>query len=266
MPPGPDDEAVRWAPGTTFVPTADGWLVHGPDEDFMIVEVPDADRSVVADLIAGRVGAAAAAARVPAVADLIAELAVPSEPAGPGPRVLVQGAGPLVEPLLRLLAEAGFAVRRGDGPEPGTHVLVACAEHLPDAAWLELDDRCRAAGIPWHRGHGEGRRWYVGPFTAAEGGAGYRDVRLRRLAACPWPDELAAYWSHLDAGGRPVAPADPQGAAAAAAFLAADLMAWRAGQVPSGAGVQVGIDLFTGEVRRHPVLPVPQGLMREAPA
>ncbi|GAA5044754.1 hypothetical protein HNP84_004702 [Thermocatellispora tengchongensis] len=262
--PGPrPDPPVRWAAGTTFVPTPDGWLVHGPDEDFMVLEVPARDREAVADLIAGRIGADAALARVPDAADLIAELAVPRQEAV---EVLLVGDGPLLAPLSRCLDRAGLIVRHGAAPDAATRVMVACAEHLPDAAWRELDSRCRELGVAWHRGHAEGRRWYAGPFTPPSGEPGYEDVRLRRLAACPWPDELAAYWAFLDAGGRPATPPDPAGAEVAAALIAADVRAWADGaEPPSGAGNQVGIDLVAGEIRRHPVLPVPRGLMREVP-
>jgi hypothetical protein len=71
------DEPARWAPGTTFVPTGDGWLVHAPDEDFMVVGVRDADRAVIADLIAGNAGVPAAVQAVPDAADLVAELTAP---------------------------------------------------------------------------------------------------------------------------------------------------------------------------------------------
>ncbi|MFI0423632.1 hypothetical protein [Spongiactinospora sp. 9N601] len=350
---------AQWPPGTTFVPTEEGWLVHGPDEDFMVLDVPAENRRAVADLIAGRLDAATAAKSIPGAADLLAELTPPPPRAGAKAEVLLVGEGFLADELTAELAtrpddfslrrlpddhavrEAlpgravrhpldGFAVRHAAddlaprqppddhavrqapaaphapagsairhtaddlavrhplddhavghaaddlavrqlaggvmGPDAGTAVLVACAERLPDARWRELDARCRDAGIPWHRGHSEGRRWYVGPFTPAHGGAGYEDVRLRRLAACPWPEELAAYWAFLDGGGLPAAPADPRGAVVAAALIAADLRAWRAGLPPPGAGVQVGIDLHSGRLRRHPVLPVPHGLMRETPA
>ncbi|PZG41734.1 hypothetical protein C1I98_20850 [Spongiactinospora gelatinilytica] len=307
---------AQWPPGTTFVPTEEGWLVHGPDEDFMVLDVPAENRRAVADLIAGRLDAATAAKSIPGAADLLAEL-TPPPPRGARTEVLLVGEGFLADELtaeltarpdgfsLRRLPDDhavrqalpgpaarhpldGFAVRHAAddlalrqplddhaarqlaggvmGPDAGAAVLVACAERLPDARWRELDALCRDAGIPWHRGHSEGRRWYVGPFTPAHGGAGYEDVRLRRLAACPWPEELAAYWAFLDGGGLPAAPADPRGAVVAAALIAADLRAWRAGLEPPGAGVQVGIDLHSGRLRRHPVLPVPHGLMRETPA
>ncbi|RBQ18244.1 hypothetical protein DP939_20385 [Spongiactinospora rosea] len=292
---------AQWPPGTTFVPTEGGWLVHGPDEDFMVLDVPAENRRAVADLIAGRIDAATAAERIPGAADLLAELTPPPARAGAATEVLLVGEGPLADELTAELTAHpdGFslrplpddrAVRRflaasaarhtagdlavrhlpGDhtvaGPDAGAAVLVACAERLPDARWRELDALCRDARVPWHRGHSEGRRWYVGPFTPAHGGAGYEDVRLRRLAACPWPEELAAYWAFLDGGGLPAAPAGLRGAVVAAALIAADLRAWRAGQEPPGAGVQVGVDLHSGRLRRHPVLPVPRGLMRETPA
>ncbi|MEU4834572.1 hypothetical protein [Streptosporangium sp. NPDC023615] len=285
------DRPARWAAGTTFVPTGDGWLVHGPDEDFMVVQVPPQDRAAVAGLISGELGVRAALERVPDAADLIAELATaprddtedPGDPGDPGgvggsaaavapPRaaeVLLAGDGPLLNPLVRHLRRAGLPVRRGEpGQDVGPRVtaLVACAEYLPDTAWRELDARCRDLRLAWHRGHSEGRRWYVGPFTPPTGGAGYGDVRLRRLAACPWPDELAAYWAFLEAGGRPATPADPAGAEVAAALVAADLRAWFDGAPVPGAGHQVGVDLAAGEIRRHPVLAVPRGLMRETPA
>ncbi|GIH94685.1 TOMM precursor leader peptide-binding protein [Planobispora siamensis] len=309
------DRPARWAAGTTFVPTGDGWLVHGPDEDFLVLSVPPEDRAAVADLFSGRLGVRAALERLPEAADLVAELTVPLPEPGPtapasteelpadapaatspiarpvtapsasspaaafsvtGPaatssgaaEVLLLGDGPLLAPLARCLRQEGLAVRHaaaGQDPGPGTAVLVACAEHLPDTAWRGLDARCRDRGIAWHRGHSEGRRWYVGPFTPPADGAGYEDLRLRRLAACPWPDELAAYWAFLDAGGRPATPADPAGAEVAAALIAADLRAWADGARPPGTRRQTGIDLAAGEIRHHPVLPVPGGLMREIP-
>ncbi|MCD0453499.1 hypothetical protein LO762_30585 [Actinocorallia sp. API 0066] len=138
---------------------------------------------------------------------------------------------------------------------------------MPDRRWAAVEEEVVRAGVAWHRVYGEGRRWYVGPFWTGEGDAGYGDVRVRRLAASPWPEQLAAYWRWLDDGGRPEPdPVGAPGAVAAAAFVVADLVALRAGRVPPGRNVQVGIDLTEGVVRRHPVLPVPVGLMREVPA
>lgn len=250
-----------WRPGTTFVPTPDGWLVHGPDEDFMVLDVPPEDRDTLAALIGGDLDAAG---RLPGAADLLDELA--EQVGHPGMEVLLLGDGPLTGPLSGCLERAGFAVRHAREPEPGAKALVACAEHLPDSRWRTLGERCRDEGIAWHRGHSEGRRWYVGPFTPPSGGPDYEDVRLRRLAACPWPDELAAYWAYLDGGGRPVTPADPAGAVVAAALICADLRAWRDGEEPPGLGHQIGVDLEAARLTRHPVLAVPRGLMREVPA
>ncbi|WP_030172148.1 hypothetical protein [Spirillospora albida] len=250
------DGFPRWAGGVSLIPDGEGLLVHTPAEEFLVVE-PEPGRP--ADPAAPELRAAFAAEGVLA----------PEPAPRPGP-VGIGGTGPLADHLARSLAGLGLDVLRGpeeDLLDRGLLALVSAEPWLPDRRWSDLDPRVRAAGVPWHRGHAEGRRWYAGPFWTGPGDSGHTDLRIRRLAATPWPEQLAAYWDWLDGGGRP-AP-DPSGAvaaAAAAAFLAADLWTWRCGGDPAGRNVQVGIDLADGVVRRHPVLPVPQGLMREVPA
>jgi hypothetical protein len=266
-------EPVRWRAGTAFVPTADGWLVHTPAEELLAVEVPEQDREPVARLFGSKLSPAGLVRSRPDAADLLDVLATedvivtgdgPDEPV----TVLVIGDGPLVAPVERLLGEAGFAVRAAgaDDALAGAAAVIGCARWLPDRDWCSLDARCAGAGIPWHRGYAEGRRWYVGPFSIPSRSASYADLRLRRLAAAQFPDELAAYWSWLDDGGRPAGTeaAQPGPVGVAAGLLVTDLVAWRSGLPVPGADVQTGVDPATGTVRRHPVLPVPSGLMREA--
>ncbi|GAA0957130.1 hypothetical protein [Actinocorallia libanotica] len=250
------DEFSRWAGGVSLIPQGEGWLVHTPAEEFLVVE-PEPGHP--ADL------------RAPELFEVFTEegvLASAGEPR-PGP-VGVSGDGPLAAQLTDLLERLGLEVLRGaeeDLLERKPLALVSAAAWLPDRRWSELEPQVVAAGVPWHRGYAEGRRWYVGPFWTQPGDSGHADVRIRRLAASAWPEQLAAHWRWLDEGGRPEPdPAGAVGAAAAAAFLAADLWTWRAGGRPTGRNVQVGIDLADGAVRRHPVLPVPAGLMREVPA
>ncbi|WP_116026134.1 hypothetical protein [Thermomonospora umbrina] len=246
------DEDMRWAGGVSLIPAGDGWLVHTPAEEFLAVESEDGGES---DLSA------------PELRPVFeAEGALAPPPPGPG-IVGIAGDGPLADTLHPLLAETGVAVRRTTEDDlTGLAVLVACAPWLPDRRWTELDARCLAAGLPWHRGHAEGRRWYTGPFRTRPDDAGYVDTRIRRLAAGPWPAELAAYWQWLDEGGHPEPdPAGALGATLAAALIAVDVRAWLCGDDPPGRGVQTGVDAATGRVGRHPVLPVPAGLMREAP-
>ncbi|SDH11790.1 hypothetical protein SAMN05421505_111189 [Sinosporangium album] len=259
--------------GTSFVPTADGWLVHTPQGDFLTVEL-DREHSGPLDALLSAEGEAGA--------ELVAALTEEGVLAAPAPAVpegdlLVYGDGPLLDVLPPLLAGLGLPVRAparstdlsardlsaGDLAEPsGVAALVVVTACLRDTRLLEIDGLCRTRGLPWHLGYAEGRRWYTGPFHTSPGTASYRDLRLRRLAASPWPRELAAHWAWLDRGGVPHPdPAAPIGAHLAAAFIAADLRAHLHGETPYGVGLQIGADPVTGEIRRHPVLPVPTDLL-----
>ncbi|WP_436763138.1 hypothetical protein [Streptosporangium sp. V21-05] len=256
------------AGGTSFVPTVDGWLIHTPQEDFLTVEVDGERATTVPDLLAedGQDNA-----------DLLevlrqeGVLVAPTAPAVPGD-VVVCGEGPLLEVLPPLLAASGLAVRVLPG-EDAPHArepeglrdvaaLVVATSRLRDERFTLIDEYCRSRRLPWHLGYAEGRRWYAGPFHTGPDTASYRDLRLRRLAASPWPRELAAHWAWLDAGGLPHPdPAAPIGAHLIAALITADLRAFLHGGSPPGAGVQVGADPATGRIRRHPVLPVPGDLL-----
>ncbi|TDD34689.1 hypothetical protein E1287_15995 [Actinomadura sp. KC06] len=250
------DEDFHWAGGVSLIPAGDGWLVHTPAEEFLAVE-PEAG--------------AGGEPHAPELRPVFEDEGVLAPPA-PRPGIVgISGGGPLAGTLDALLSQTGVTVRRGSEEElcdqaSELDVLVACAPWLPDRRWTGLDARCLEAGLPWHRGYAEGRRWYAGPFRIGPGDAGYADTRIRRLAASPWPAELAAYWRWLDEGGRPEPdPAGALGATMAAALIALDVRSWLCGGEPPGRGVQAGVDPATGRVGRHPVLPVPAGLMREAP-
>ncbi|MDX6742425.1 hypothetical protein [Actinocorallia sp. A-T 12471] len=245
----------RWAGGVSLVPDGAGWLVHTPAEEFLTVE---AEPGTSVDLTSPELRDAFAAEGV-----------VLAEPVKPG-AVGLAGDGTAAAAVARLLAESGFAVLRGTEEEllgHGPVAVVSAADRLPDRRWSEVEPLIQAAGTPWHRIHAEGRRWYAGPFWTGPGTSGHGDTRIRRLAASPWPERLAQYWTWLDEGGTPEPDAAAAlGAAVVAAFVVADLRALADGCTPTGTDFQVGVDLADGVVRRHPVLPVPRGLMRETPA
>ncbi|TKK85187.1 hypothetical protein FDA94_26270 [Herbidospora galbida] len=240
----------RYAGGVSFVPTQDGWLVHTPGEDFLAVSAPEGDRPDRPPL------------DDPDLTEVFAEEGVlePVPARRPG-AVALTGDGPLFEAVGLLLDRAGLTAE-----DEEVAVRVAVAPWLRDRLFRRLDAEARDTGTALHVGFAEGRRWYAGPFWTGPATASYEDLRLRRLAASPWPEELGAHWAWLDAGGAPEpGPAHPPGAHVAAALIVADVWAYLHGRDAPGTGVQAGFDPATGRLTRHPVLPVPGGLMTEQP-
>ncbi|WP_208325990.1 YcaO-like family protein [Amycolatopsis arida] len=139
----------------------------------------------------------------------------------------------------------------------GVDVMISCAGWLPDRHWQDVDEHCATAGIAWHRCHLDGGRLRVGPMVVPGDGVRYRDVRARRLAASPVPEELRELWAHLDTGTNLPAPPwpGPGQVAVAAGLLVADVLAHLAGNPVPGAGRELTVG--PGEVVRHPVLPLP---------
>jgi hypothetical protein len=276
------DTSLRYREGTAVVPTSAGWLVHLPDEQFLRIEAEEASRSVVDDLLGGLTNPAAATAAAPGAgtADLLDVLLAEGALAGPEPTapgwVVIVGGGLTSELVDGLLSRSGVRVelaadldgldQAGPPTKATPDAVVAVARWLPDRRWRALDGWAAKVGVPWHRAHGEGRSWYVGPFTVPGESPSYEDLRLRRLAACPWPADLLELWAWLDGGGTAAGCEQPgPGEAVAAALLAADVLAHLRGEPVPGSHVQVGVDAVTGIVRRHPVLPVPRDLLVDQP-
>jgi hypothetical protein len=265
---------VRFECGTAVVPTEVGWLVQLPNEEFMHVDAEVDSRPVVEELLAGRLSPAVALAASPGagIGDLLDALALEGALAAAetvqGSRVVMVGAGPPMSYIRDLLGDAGVHVELTgvgdlDGDRPD--VVVAVGRWLPDADWRRLDAWSAGAGVAWHRAHAEGRRWYVGPFTIPGHSPSYEDLRLRRLAASAWPEDLLALWAWLDGGGVPATADGPRlGAVVAAALVVADVISHLSGAPIPGADVQVGVDAAAGTIRRHSVLAVPRHLVTES--
>ncbi|MEM6794232.1 MAG: hypothetical protein AAF725_09630, partial [Acidobacteriota bacterium] len=182
--------------------------------------------------------------------------------------------GPIAEALGEVLRSAGLGepnpVAPGDLPASADDLdlVVACAGWLPDAAWQRLDAWCRSSGAAWHGCYAEGDSFYIGPYYSPSDPAtpSYRDARDRRLAADAHPDGLEAYWRYLDLGEgvTPVVWPDAGSVAVIAGTLASDILAVARGERPPSHGHQLAYHPPTGAWRRHPVLPVPRGLMTES--
>lgn len=281
----------RLAPGFHLIPSQDHWLLYRPDGRFARLKLDPKFPAAAARLLAGE--------DIDSMGDemeglehlfdaLLAQDAIEpnSKPEGDVPsrlahrsRVAIDGEGAVALYLMDLLRQEGFDVMQGldvsrglveDSQAPSgeaPHLVVCCAGWLPDTRFGQRDAWCVEHGVAWHGVYGEGTSFYLGPFWLPDDArtVRYEDARARRLAADALPDGLEDYWRYLDAGHR-VPDFEPPTAAEAARVagaLAQDISAWSAGQTPPSHGHQLAFDRSTGQWRRHPVLPVPRGLMTE---
>ena len=264
-----------------FEAAGDGWLLLEPDGTFVRLHLPPEQVAALAALLRGDEPAADPAEALPGLLALFAERGLLEDETAEAVflatrRVVLLGEGPIATALAALLREAGFAdplssFALGDeGAIPaGTELVICCAGWLPDRAFSRVDDFCQRAGIARHFCHAEGDRFYLGPFCLPgdDQTAPYADVRARRLAAEVFPDGLEACWRYLESGQTPAVPWPDAGCVAMiAGALAADILAWAAGRQPPSRGDQLAFCPATLAWHRHPVLPVPRGLLTEAPA
>ncbi|MEV0677446.1 hypothetical protein AB0I60_13090 [Actinosynnema sp. NPDC050436] len=190
-----------------------------------------------------RAGWPTARRTVAVLADHSADLLDALRRAGANPVALQPGAG--LDEVLALRPAALCAWH--DGPAPDR--------------WLDLD-ALADHGIGWQRVSREGRHVLLEPI-----GVSHRDVRARRLAAAgSGHRHLSAYWAGEDVVLGDDTP-DPAELLLVAALAVKDLARWAAdlpvtgnaltpGAVPAHRRLRV-LDLDTGALADHPVLPVP---------
>ena len=267
--------AARIVAGAHLYPGADGiWRYYLPGDEFVRVAAP-ADLLVAAQRLLHQVPETGAdevdAEELGQLLDALARRGVLADPAPggspAGQTVLVDGDNPIGARVAQLLRGEVEVVLGpiDEGAVADADAVVACAGWLPDTRWRELDRWCASHGTPWHMSYAEGIRWYVGPMAVPGRTAGYEDVRGRRLAACGVPEELLAYWAYLDS--TTAAPPVPWPSAGAVAVVAGlivnDILTWRDTATVATQGFQLGVAPATGEVSRHPVLPIPRVALRE---
>jgi hypothetical protein len=255
-----------------------GWRIATPDEQFIRLRVAPEQIEALLPALDGQV---APAMLLDGATDVLSDLLEQFgrqgllEHANSDDRrvdanatVFVAGWNPLAEQVVRLLDAAQVNVRRlADDAQPtvAPTVLLSCAGWLPDRRWQALDAWCRSEAVSWHTLHAEGTHFYLGPMFIPGRTAGYADLRARRLAAAAFPDELSASWRYLESSDRvvPVRWPDTGGCALLAGALVADVLAFLRAEQPASAGFQLAFEPASGTWRRHPVLPIPTGLMRE---
>ncbi|WP_206795387.1 YcaO-like family protein [Amycolatopsis sp. MtRt-6] len=250
------------ARGFFLYPVSDGdWRCVTPDGILIRLRVEDQVARQAQAALAGAAGEPTGTARE-LLAGLARRAGQRTTASGIATRtVFVETAGPgnPVATALTTILDSHVKIVHGtpESPLPSeAGLVVSCAGWLPDAHWRELDDRCAAEGVAWHRCHVEGGRIRLGPMTVP-GGLRYADVRARRLAASAAADELRLLWATLDA--EPSLPEPrwpgPGSVTIAAGLLAADVLAYLEGRPVPGAAQEQEVDGV--EISRHPVLPLP---------
>ena len=273
--PGP----LRLAPSHHLVPSPEGWLLFPPDGSTLRLKVDAQVMQQVSAILLGSTSAEEAPEAVRGVLERFldrgfAQKAHVTQSASLELAVNIIGDGPIAEAVQSLLAGTDLptpsrtAADELPDPAEATDLVVACAGWLPDTSWQRLDAWCREHGVAWHGCYAEGQRFYLGPYCSPSdpSTACYRDTRDRRLAAEFHPDGLEAYWRYLDLGETvpPVPWPDAGSVAVIAGTLVSDILAVARGERAPSHGHQLAFDPASGTWRRHPVLPVPRGLMTES--
>ena len=270
--------SLRLAPSHHLVPGPEGWLLYPPDGSTLRLKVDGQVMERVSAILSGSESADAAPEAVLGVIERFLDRGfATTTQVAPNTAlnlaVTIIGEGPIAETVQSLLGQTSLpapshlATDQVPDPSETTDIVVACAGWLPDASWQRLDSWCQENDVAWHGCYAEGKRFYLGPYWSPSDSstACYRDTRDRRLAAEFHPDGLEGYWRYLDHGkGVPPVPWPDAGSVAViAGTLVSDVLAVARGERPPSHGHQLAFDPASGTWRRHPVLPVPRGLMTE---
>nr|WP_279164347.1 hypothetical protein [Rhodococcus erythropolis] len=263
------------ADGHHLYPTPDGvWHYLTPDENAVTIGAP-AEALAELDNFLRRSGSVLGAGAIEIADALVSRgvLAVPGQvPEIPGPqRVLMDGIGPVADACIALLSKALPDLEVVSTTAPieddvaSSDLVLSVADAPPHDAWSELDTWCRHSRTPWQRVHAELGEICIGPFFDGIDSASYRDVCGRRLSASRVPDHLLALWNHLaDSERRPLG-LSPTAAAMVSALACSDVVASSYGAPPSHLHHQIRMNPRTLMMTRHPVLPLPGGVLEPSP-
>jgi hypothetical protein len=271
-------------PGHLLYPVAPGdWRCVSPELAFLRISGPeDALQAVRASLAASGQGAAPLDGDAATLLGMLvehgavrrAEAEAPADgseheyevgglPQTAGKKIGILGSGPVAEALLRVLGDRCTVIPGplDEGAASTVSALVVCSPQMRDSEWTAVDVLCQRTGTAWHRAFVEGGSLIVGPFSAGGATVSYHDYRARRRAAAATVEELDRLWNHLDSdeNGWNVGPDDGL-SAVAAGLIVHDLLCHATGLEVPGGRSETEIDLRTGTIARHSVLPVPAGI------
>lgn len=278
MPPrsAPEPAArYRLTPGTTVLAVAEGWIVHTPSQAVLEIGCPDSDRPTVAAFLDDPTRPPpvdSAAILAPLIDYLKDEQALENDTKTGDGQACAVWCDPTLDPTL---VETVLTHHHIDQVESPSAPLLAVAGWLPDARWCAFDQAAVDSDTWWLPVHAEGDTWYAGPLRmgAAERSAGYRDLRLRRLAASPCPARLDQLWRSARPPATPLHHLAPLTAALECAIgaLRPKTQGWDDGLESASSHPASHPALVNHQVafgpdgtrREHPVLPVPLHLTRD---
>lgn len=258
------------------------WYLYTPEQRFVLIHAPYEQIARVAELLSGALPYHAVNEE-PAIISLLQNFAqsrfLESDEQTDAAehvnkelstcRVSVYGQNPVAQQVWTLLQESGVGhVIQCADTDPPTVVdlIIACAGWLPDRPWRELDTWCQMHNVAWHRCYMEGESCYIGPLTIPPQTAGYADERARRLGATDFPLPLLAYWRYLNQSKHvpPVPWPDHGGITLIASLIVTEALTFLRKRTPVVSNEQHALHLPTLTLERHPILPIPQGVMQEA--
>ncbi len=259
----------RLCPGTTVLARTSGWTIHTPSQEVLEIDCPDDDQPAVAAFLSecsdGR-SSTATEDLAPLVEYLLDERALDvldDSTATTACRIWQS------QDLDPKMLQAVLDQRAVEPTESPNAPLLAVAGWLPDEQWCVLDEVAVDTDTWWIPVYAEGATWYAGPLRtgATEHVAGYRDLRIRRLAASPCPARLDELWASNTPPARSLHRVAEQ---VAALEYAIDVVRSTRSSSPEQAAP--GDPLINrqwgfhadGTRNEHPVLPVPLHLVRDA--
>lgn len=258
-----------------FAMPGNSWLLHTPEAKFIRLHLSEGQGSLLAALFNGTSSVEAALeqdATIIKVLDLFTKqnLLLNSNDQATAPcrqKIVLTGDNPLAERVVELFEQNENIVieRRNEAtiafPQTDFDLLLSCAGWLPDKNWQKLDKWCEAHKIPWQRCDLEGRQFCLGPFYLPGLTAGYNDVRARRLAASPYPEELLAYWSYLSEDKVPLVNwPRPEILSIVAGTLVSSVMAHFSQMEIAGLGQQLIFDPVKLSWEQYAILPLPDNI------
>lgn len=180
--------------------------------------------------------------------------------------VMLAGSPSLIERLLPLIRQAGFATLEcsdldatidttGQPCSPNS-VLVVALEQLDVATLTAVDEACERKGLPWAPLCLDGGKAWMGPAVTPHRTSNYRDLLGRRLTASFDPVVYRAVVGPVRHGVRYLPP-DHELDWMLGLFVA-EFVRWQAQTSSMLPFHEIEADPVTLQVQHHPVLPLPE--------